>query len=129
MYLTRFMQSSLCTSLLLLVVGCGPEGLPRSEEARLGPVEQGAHAWGNYHWARPANPFALKLGDNVTSAWDAYLQGAFSDWSGNDPMKTRESDHGDRGARSDRKRPPLEPARGREKPVCTWCVERSVERS
>lgn len=62
------MQSSLYTSLLLLLVGCGPEGLPHSEATRLGTVEQGAHAWGTYHWARTANPFALKLGDNVTSA-------------------------------------------------------------
>ena len=28
------------------------------------------HSWGNYHWARTINPFTLKLGDNVTSAWD-----------------------------------------------------------
>ena len=31
------------------------------------------HSWGGYHWARTANPFTLKLGDNVSSAWDAYL--------------------------------------------------------
>ncbi len=39
------------------------------------------HAWGNYHWARTSNPFTLKLGDNVSSAWDAYLGEASSDWS------------------------------------------------
>ncbi len=39
------------------------------------------HAWDNYHWARTSNPFALKLGDNVTSAWDSYLRTASSDWS------------------------------------------------
>jgi hypothetical protein len=39
------------------------------------------HAWGNYHWARKANPFTLRLGDNVTSAWDAYLRSAATDWS------------------------------------------------
>lgn len=39
------------------------------------------HAWGNYHWARTANPFTLKLGDNVTTAWDNYLATASSDWS------------------------------------------------
>jgi hypothetical protein len=27
---------------------------------------------GNYHWARTSNPFTLKLGDNVSSAWDSY---------------------------------------------------------
>jgi hypothetical protein len=39
------------------------------------------HSWGNYHWARTSNPFNLKVGDNVTSAWDTYLDGAISDWS------------------------------------------------
>ena len=40
-----------------------------------------AHSWGSYHWARTANPFTLKLGDNVSSAWDAYLSTTSSDWS------------------------------------------------
>lgn len=39
------------------------------------------HSWGNYHWARKANPFTLKLGDNVSTAWDSYLLGASADWS------------------------------------------------
>lgn len=39
------------------------------------------HSWGGYHWARTANPFNLKLGDNVSSAWDAYLATTSSDWS------------------------------------------------
>jgi len=39
------------------------------------------HSWGNYHWARTANPFTLKLGDNVSTAWDSYLTGASTDWS------------------------------------------------
>jgi hypothetical protein len=39
------------------------------------------HSWGGYHWARTSNPFTLKVGDNVSSAWDAYLDGAISDWS------------------------------------------------
>lgn len=39
------------------------------------------HSWGNYHWARTANPFTLKVGDNVSSAWDAYLNEAIADWS------------------------------------------------
>ncbi len=37
--------------------------------------------WGGYHWARVGNPFTLKLGDNVSSAWDAYLGVASFDWS------------------------------------------------
>src|SRR3990172_628162 len=39
------------------------------------------HAWGNYHWARTSNPFTLKVGDNVSSTWDPYLNEAISDWS------------------------------------------------
>lgn len=38
------------------------------------------HDWG-YHWARSSNPFTLKLGDNVTPAWDARLDEAIADWS------------------------------------------------
>lgn len=38
------------------------------------------HVWG-YHWARQANPFTLKLGDNLTGAWDPYLVTTASDWS------------------------------------------------
>ncbi|MBI4153547.1 hypothetical protein HY503_00905 [Candidatus Woesebacteria bacterium] len=40
-----------------------------------------SHAWGNYHWARTGNPFNLKLGDNVSSAWDSYLATTSNDWS------------------------------------------------
>jgi len=40
-----------------------------------------SHSWGSYHWARTANPFTLKLGDNVTSTWDSYLVTTSSDWS------------------------------------------------
>jgi len=39
------------------------------------------HSWGSYHWARTSNPFTLKVGDNVSSAWDPYLDGAIADWS------------------------------------------------
>ena len=39
------------------------------------------HSWGGYHWARTSNPFTLKVGDNVSSAWDAYLDEAIYDWS------------------------------------------------
>lgn len=40
-----------------------------------------SHTWGNYHWARTANPLTLKLGDNVSPAWDAHLALASTDWS------------------------------------------------
>ncbi|MEV6103771.1 hypothetical protein AB0M28_03525 [Streptomyces sp. NPDC051940] len=46
-----------------------------------GTPAQANHAWGSYHWARTSNPFTLKLGDNVTAAWDSYLSTASADWS------------------------------------------------
>ena len=52
---------------------------------------EASHSWGNYHWARTANPFTVKLGDNMTSAWDAYLSQASADWSqstGGNPVRT-----------------------------------------
>ena len=39
------------------------------------------HSWGNYHWARTSNPFTLKVGDNVSAAWDAMLNTTIADWS------------------------------------------------
>ena len=39
------------------------------------------HSWGNYHWARTANPFTLKLGDNMSATWDPYLVTASADWT------------------------------------------------
>jgi hypothetical protein len=40
-----------------------------------------SHSWGNYHWARTANPFTVPYGDNVDTSWDARLARASSDWS------------------------------------------------
>jgi hypothetical protein len=40
-----------------------------------------SHSWANYHWGRTANPFGLKVGDNVTASWDAYLNTADTDWT------------------------------------------------
>ncbi len=42
---------------------------------------EASHSWGSYHWARTAIPFILMLGDNVSSAWDAYLTTTSGDWS------------------------------------------------
>ena len=39
------------------------------------------NSWGGYHWARTANPFTLKVGDNVSQAWDTSLNTAISDWT------------------------------------------------
>ncbi len=47
----------------------------------LATIADANHSWGGYHWARAANPFTIKLGDNVTPNWDAYLRGAATDWS------------------------------------------------
>ncbi|MBI5817179.1 MAG: hypothetical protein HZB09_02010 [Candidatus Yonathbacteria bacterium] len=44
-------------------------------------VASANHTWGNYHWARTANPFTLKLGNNVSSAWNMNLLTASNDWS------------------------------------------------
>ncbi|MDO8557992.1 MAG: hypothetical protein Q7S09_02230 [bacterium] len=49
--------------------------------AGLAGIAGATHSWGNYHWARTANPFTLKVGDNVSSAWDSYLDGVIADWS------------------------------------------------
>ncbi len=46
------------------------------------------HSWGSYHWARTANPFTLKLGDNVNSAWDGYLVTTSSDWNKSSVLQT-----------------------------------------
>lgn len=51
-------------------------------------VAEASHSWGGYHWARTSNPFTLKLGDNVSSAWDAYLSTTSSDWSKSDILDT-----------------------------------------
>ncbi len=46
------------------------------------------HSWGSYHWARTANPFTLKLGDNVSSTWDSYLKTTSSDWTASTVLDT-----------------------------------------
>ncbi|MGE5691269.1 MAG: hypothetical protein ACM33B_12010 [Pseudomonadota bacterium] len=58
------------------------------------------HAWGNYHWARTANPFTLTVVDSNTPDWDDNLGKAMADWgkstvldlrlgAADDAMKTR----------------------------------------
>lgn len=46
------------------------------------------HSWGGYHWARTSNPFIVKLGDNVSSSWDYYLEQASNDWNQSSVLKT-----------------------------------------
>ena len=49
--------------------------------AALATVTSADHSWGGYHWARESNPFTIKTGDNVSAAWDPYLDEAISDWN------------------------------------------------
>ncbi|MFI7413611.1 hypothetical protein ACIBU0_33620 [Streptomyces sp. NPDC049627] len=49
---------------------------------------QAGHSWGSYHWARTANPFTLKLGDNLASGWKSYLGTASNDWSQSSVLNT-----------------------------------------
>ncbi|MBI3744093.1 MAG: hypothetical protein HY261_07405 [Chloroflexi bacterium] len=49
--------------------------------AALPAAVSASHSWNGYHWARTANPFTLKLGDNVSGAWDSILSTTSSDWS------------------------------------------------
>ena len=46
------------------------------------------HSWGGYHWARTSNPFTVKLGDNLTAAWDPYLATTSADWSASSVLDT-----------------------------------------
>ncbi|HEV8629179.1 MAG TPA: hypothetical protein VGV61_02605 [Thermoanaerobaculia bacterium] len=51
-------------------------------------IASASHSWGGYHWARTANPFTLKVGDNVTSAWDGILATTSSDWTASSVLDT-----------------------------------------
>lgn len=53
------------------------------------PAADANHTWGNYHWARTANPFTIQLGDNVTGAWDASLVVASADWTKSTVLDTQ----------------------------------------
>lgn len=44
-------------------------------------VAEANHSWSGYHWARATHPLSLKLGDNVSSAWDGYLATTSAMWS------------------------------------------------
>lgn len=45
------------------------------------PAADAIHSWSGYHWASTTTPFTLKVGDNVSSAWDPYLDEAIADWN------------------------------------------------
>ncbi|MEK7148651.1 MAG: hypothetical protein AAB770_01910 [Patescibacteria group bacterium] len=51
-------------------------------------VALASHSWGGYHWGRTTTPFALTLGDNVTSTWDSYLATTSNAWSQSNVLDT-----------------------------------------
>jgi hypothetical protein len=57
--------------------------------ALLPSAATGSHSWNGYHWARTANPFTVRLGDNVSKLWDAHLSVASNDWSKSSVLNTR----------------------------------------
>ncbi|HEV8097091.1 MAG TPA: hypothetical protein VGP71_15280 [Burkholderiales bacterium] len=63
------------TKVLAAALSLAFAGLPSQTTA--------THSWGGYHWARTSNPFTLKLGDNVSGAWESVLQTTSFDWSTN----------------------------------------------
>jgi len=64
--MTRFVRPLFAALLLSLLVAT---------------ASYGHHSWGHYHWASTTLQFTLKTGDNVSSGWDSYLDGAISDWN------------------------------------------------
>src|SRR3989338_6134654 len=54
----------------------------------VGAATYASHSWGGYHWARTANPFIVKLGDNVSTAWEDYLAESSVDWSQSAVLET-----------------------------------------
>jgi hypothetical protein len=47
------------------------------------------HSWSDYHWARTANPFTIKMGNNVSSDWQTALTNASSDWNTSTVLNTQ----------------------------------------
>lgn len=44
-------------------------------------VVSASHSWGGYHWARTSNPFTIKVGNNLTSNWQAEFNTSMADWT------------------------------------------------
>lgn len=40
-----------------------------------------SHSWNDYHWARTASPFTLRVVDSVTSAWQGNLDNSLTKWA------------------------------------------------
>jgi hypothetical protein len=60
---------------------------------------QASHSWGDYHWARTANPFTLRVIDSMTSDWDDNLDAAIADWDRSSVMNLAE-EAGDASAKT-----------------------------
>ncbi|MBI3683264.1 MAG: hypothetical protein HY235_23070 [Acidobacteria bacterium] len=56
--------------------------------AAVATIAYATHSWNGYHWARTSNPFTLKLGDNVSTAWDSILNTTSIDWSASAVLDT-----------------------------------------
>src|SRR5262245_27515369 len=54
----------------------------------LSAVSSANHSWGSYHWARTANPFTVKLGENLNGTWEPILVTTSSDWSQSAVLET-----------------------------------------
>jgi hypothetical protein len=67
----------------LLAIALGFSGLATFTSSAAATPWINSSTGNPYHWARTANPFTVKLGSNVTSAWTTSLGGASTDWSSN----------------------------------------------
>ena len=54
--------------------------------AMFAAVSHASHSWSGYHWARTANPFTLKVGNNLSSSWTTQFNTALADWSNSSVM-------------------------------------------
>jgi hypothetical protein len=78
----RVVISLVVASMLLTDLGVGIWLAPRAT-AQMAPA---------YHWARRQSHFRLRVGDNVSGDWNAYLRAALSDWNQNETVTLIEVD-------------------------------------
>lgn len=71
-------RNAIKKSLIAVSVGIAVAAIP--------VVSYASHSWANYHWARTANPFTLKVTNSMTSEWQASFNGTISAW--NTPIGT-----------------------------------------
>ena len=57
------------------------------------------HAWSNYHWARTASSFDLKIVNSTTADWDGYVTVAIGDWSRSSKLNMVEDPNGNTQSR------------------------------